>query len=107
VGLQDWTYAVAPAVLLAHAASGANWVLASVLLQQRTEDAFRGRVFATEWLGVLFSESCSILAASMLLEWQVLSLREAVLAFALVQGLIGLAWLAVIVPRERRAYSGV
>jgi len=107
VGVQDWTYAVAPAVLLAHAASGANWVLASVLLQQRTEDAFRGRVFATEWLGVLFSESCSILAASMLLEWQVLSLRAAVLAFALVQGLIGLAWLAVIVPRERRAYSGV
>ena len=50
VGFVAWTYVVVVFIFVAHAFSGANWVLATVMLQKRTVDRFRGRVFATEWL---------------------------------------------------------
>ena len=89
------------AVIAAHAASGANWVLATVLLQKRAEDRFRGRVFAFEWLMVLFTESLSILAASILLETSYLELQEAFILFASLQIVTGILWLLTIVPAER------
>ena len=89
-------------VVAAHASSGANWVLATVLLQKRTEDAYRGRVFATEWLLVMIAETLSIALASLLLEIGWLDLRGAVLVFAGLQVLSGLVWLLVVAPRERR-----
>ncbi|MEM1043401.1 MAG: MFS transporter [Bacteroidota bacterium] len=89
-------------VLFAHAASGANWVLSTVLLQQRTEDRFRGRVFATDWLLVTLVESASVLAAAWLMEAEVADLQTLFLVFALVQVATGVVWLFVIVPRERR-----
>lgn len=103
IGYLPWTYAVTALVLVAHAASGANWVLASVLLQQRTVDRFRGRVFATEWLLVMFAESVSILVASMSIEMGILDLRGAFRGFGILQFACGAAWLLLIVPRERRA----
>ena len=103
IGYLPWTYAVAGMVLVAHAASGANWVLASVLLQKRTVDRFRGRVFSTEWLLVMLAESLSILAASLLLEADALDLRSAFRGFGLLQLLCGVGWLILVVPRERRS----
>ncbi len=109
VALAPWTLGTASVVLLvvliatAHAASGANWVLSTVMLQKRTEDRFRGRIFGTEWLLVLTAESASILVAGFLLETEVLSLRAAFLAFALAQVASGALWLLLVVPRERRA----
>lgn len=94
---------VAAFVLLAHAASGANWVLSTVLLQKRTEDRFRGRVFATDWLLVTLVESVSVLVAAVLLEAGVASLATVIGAFAAVQVLCGIGWLLVVVPAERRA----
>lgn len=88
-------------IIIAHATSGANWVFASVLLQKRTEDAFRGRVFSTEWLFIMVVDSLSILAASLLMERQILNLRETMILFAVLQIAAGLFWLAVIAPRER------
>ncbi len=90
------------AVVVAHAASGANWVLATVLLQQRAVDRLRGRVFASEWLFVLFMESVSIFFASLVLEVNLLDLNDAFVFFALIQVLCGLAWLVVVVPAERQ-----
>lgn len=90
------------AVVMAHAASGANWVLATVLLQQRSMDRLRGRVFASEWLFVLFMESVSILFASLLLEAEMVSLQGAFLLFALLQVLCGIIWLFTVVPAEKR-----
>jgi hypothetical protein len=90
-------------VVLAHAASGANWVLTTVLLQKRTEDRYRGRVFATEWLLVMSAEAASILVASLLLEVQWLDLRTAFQVFAVVQVICGALWLLVVVPKERAA----
>ncbi len=100
-----WISAVAwivTAVTLAHAASGANWVLATVLLQQRSVDRLRGRVFASEWLMVLLIESISIFSGSLLLEWGILNLSTAFIVFASLQVLSGLLWLGIIVPAERR-----
>lgn len=90
-------------IILSHASSGANWVLSAVMLQKRTEDRFRGRIFATEWLLVMLADTISILAASLLLEYEVLDLREAFRVFALVQVASGVAWIVLVVPRERAA----
>ena len=106
VGFNQWPLWVIGAVVMAHAASGANWVLATVLLQQRSADRLRGRVFATEWLFVLFTESISILAASLLLEAGVLDLNQAFAAFASLQVVCGIVWLLTVVPAEKRAGHG-
>ena len=104
VGSVPWTRTtVISLVMVAHSTSGANWVMSSVLLQKRTEDRFRGRVFATEWLLVMLADTVSILAASLLLETGLLDLRASFLAFALLQIFCGLLWVALVVPKERRA----
>lgn len=103
LGLVPWSFGVAALVVLAHLTSGANWVLSTVLLQERTGDRFRGRAFATEWLLVMLADTVSILAASLLLEAGVLDLRGGLQVFAGVMVACGLLWTAVIVPRERAA----
>lgn len=102
VGFLPWTYLVIGSVIIAHALSGANWVLSTVLLQQRTRDAYRGRVFATDWLLVMLADALAILAASTLLEVGLLDLRTGFIAFAIAQTLIGLLWLIIVVPKERK-----
>lgn len=106
VGLLPWTPTAAGIALLCvfvvagHAASAGNWVLSTVMLQKRTADRYRGRVFSTEWLLVMSAESLSILGASVVLELGWLDLAGAIQAFAGLQVLSGLVWLWVIVPRE-------
>ena len=102
VGVIAWSLPIfIVLVILAHSASGANWVMSTVLLQARTEDRFRGRVFATEWLLVTLAETLSIVAASVLLEMGVVDLRGGILTFALLQLLCGVLWVVLVVPRER------
>ncbi len=102
LGFISWASWIVLAVVFAHAASGANWVLATVLLQQRAIDRLRGRVFASEWLFVLFTESLSIFCASLLLETNTLELKDAFLAFAFIQVVTGLVWLFTVVPAEKK-----
>jgi hypothetical protein len=108
IGVMSWSAsplgiaAVCAVVVLAHAASGGNWVLSSVMLQKRTEDRFRGRVFATDYLLVMLAESASILVSSLLLEAGWITLVGAFQLFAGLQIACGLLWIAVVVPRERR-----
>jgi MFS family permease len=109
IGLVPWSshlpavVAVCALVVMGHAASGGNWVLSTVILQKRTEDRYRGRVFSTDWLFVMGAESLSILVGSAVLELGWLSLEGAIRAFAALQVACGLAWWAVVVPLERRA----
>ncbi|MFQ5570930.1 MAG: MFS transporter [Rhodothermales bacterium] len=104
VGLVPWgLYVVIGLVILAHTSSGANWVLTTVLLQKRTQDRYRGRVFATEWLLVMLADTVSILVASLLLEYDIFDLRLSFLVFALIQILCGLLWIILVVPKERAA----
>ena len=93
-------------VLVAHSFSGANWVMSTVLLQRRTEDSFRGRVFSTEWLLVTLADTLAILAASLLLESGALTLGPALRIFALAQVATGLLYLFVVVPKERQWSEG-
>ncbi|MEM7050370.1 MAG: MFS transporter [Acidobacteriota bacterium] len=101
LGQLPWTLWILLPVFLAHTPSGANWVLSTVLLQKRTADRFRGRIFSTEWLLLTLVDTVTILAASLLLELEVLSLRGAITAFAGLQILTGIAWWIWIVPAER------
>jgi len=98
-----WGWGLLLLVLLAHLPSGANWVLSMVMLQQRTEDRYRGRVFSTEWLLLTLVNAAAILTASLLLEAEWLGLRAAIALFAALQLLSGTLWLVTIVPKERRA----
>jgi MFS family permease len=104
LGFVPWTWVVAIPVMLAHIAGGSNWVLSTVLLQKRSEDRFRGRVFANEWLFVMGMETMSILAASLVLELGLLSLRNTVLGFGTLAILIGLFWMFWAVPAEKNDY---
>lgn len=103
VGAIPWGVWILVLVACAHAPSGANWVASSVLLQKRTVDRFRGRVFATEWLLMTLADSLSILTASLLMEAGVVTLRQGILLYGGVQVVSGLAWIALVVPRERAA----
>ena len=103
IGALPWTLWIAVLVVIAHAPSGANWVASTVLLQKRTVDEFRGRVFATEWLLITLADSVSILAASILLETGVLDLRYGLVVFGLVQVVSGVVWLYLVVAPEREA----
>ena len=105
VGAISWSVWILLLVVFAHAPSGANWVASSVLLQKRTLDRYRGRVFATEWLLVTLADSLSILTASLLMEAGVLSLRSGILLYGGVQVLCGLAWVVMVVPKERQAVT--
>lgn len=101
VGELTWTWWILLPIFLAHFTSGANWTFSTVLLQERTPDQVRGRVFATEWLLLTLLDSCGILIASLLLESGTLDLRSAIQVFAGIQLVCGFLWLAFAVPSER------
>ncbi len=103
VGWLDWGLVLLPLlVVAAHAPSGANWVCSTVLLQKRTSDRYRGRVFATEWLLITFVDSLAILAVALVLQTGLATLRQAILWFAAIEVLAGVGWLLSVVPAERR-----
>ncbi len=87
-------------VMLAHMASGSNWVFSTVLLQRRAPDIFRGRVFSIEWLIFTVAQSVSVMAAALILEFELLTIRQTMAMFAGLLVVSGIAWLALVVPKE-------
>ena len=77
-------------VMLAHSASGANWVLSTILTQMWVEDEIRGRVFSIDMLIMSLAFSVSSASAGYLLENGYLSLENGFQAFALLMILSGL-----------------
>lgn len=77
-------------VIIAHAASGANWVLSTILTQQWVEDKVRGRVFSVDMLllSIAFSISSSI--AGGLVELEYVNLQNGIMYFACVMVISGL-----------------
>ncbi len=102
VGWVAWGAWLPVLVVLAHAPSGANWVASTVLLQKRTPDRYRGRVFATEWLLITLVDTLAILAVAFLLQTGGATLRQAIFCFAALEIAAGLLWLLTIVPAEQR-----
>ncbi len=88
-------------VFLAHTASGANWVMSTVLLQRRTPDTFRGRIFSTEWLLFTLAQSISVFTASMLLENGIFTVRQMIILFAALLAITGVFWHFTVTAREQ------
>jgi MFS family permease len=90
-------------VTIAHMASGSNWVFSTVLLQRRAPDVFRGRVFSTEWLLFTLAQSVSVTTAALILEFNILTVRETMILFSSLLVVSGSIWLFKIAPKEKDA----
>jgi len=93
VGAMSVTFWVCVPIFIAHAASGANWVLSTVLLQERVPDHVRGRVFAAELMVLTAIEAVIVLVAASLLESGALGLTMAFVVFASIQIVSGVGYL--------------
>ena len=87
--LVGWTLGMSifltiPLVMMAHAASGANWVLSTILTQKWVEDEVRGRVFSMDMLLMSIAFSVSSATAGYLLEKQYFTLQNGFLIFSVV-----------------------
>ena len=102
VGFADAIWVMILFVLLAHTASGANWVKSTVLLQKRTIDVFRGRVFSTEWLLFTIMNSISVICASLILEYQIMNVKDLMMIYGVLMGLAGIWWSFTITQKKRR-----
>lgn len=89
-------------IMIAHMASGSNWVFSTVLLQRRAPDLFRGRVFSTEWLLFTLTQSISVTIAALILEFDILSLQVTMILFSSLLMISGIFWIFQIVPGEER-----
>lgn len=82
-------------IMLAHSASGANWVLSTILTQMWVEDEIRGRVFSIDMLIMSLAFSLSSACAGYLLENEYLNLQFGFQSFAILMmfsGLIFTLW---------------
>ncbi len=79
-------------ITIAHAASGANWVLSTILTQQWVEDEMRGRVFSTDIVILSGAFVTSALTAGWMLENTNISLENGMLYFALTMIAVGIAF---------------
>ncbi len=87
-------------VLLAHLASGANWVSSTVLLQKRTRDTFRGRIFSTEWLLYTVANSISVVVASLILETKLMTVKPLIMTYGGLMIIAGVWWMFTINQNE-------
>lgn len=92
VSLTTWLPLLLFLVFAAHCASGFNWVMSTVLLQERAADEFRGRVFSSEWLYYTLAQSFSVFMASSILEINAAWLSEVIAGFSLILIVIGFCW---------------
>jgi len=100
VGLTGSLFLMLILVAIAHMASGASWVMSTVLLQRRTPDTLRGRAFSTEWLLFTLAQSVSVTSASLVLEFNILTVEQVIGLFALVLIVLGAGWLIRVAPKE-------
>jgi len=77
-------------VIIAHSASGANWVLSNILTQKWVEDKVRGRVFSIDMLLMSVSFSLSTFVAGWLLDNTELTLKLGMIWFACAMMLFGI-----------------
>ncbi len=88
-------------IALAHATSGANWVLSTVYLQKHVPNPMQGRIFSSEWLIMTTINAGSILLASLTLEQRIFTLKQNIQLFALLEIGIALLWLFWAAPTYR------
>ena len=106
VAASEWTRIILVFIFLSHASSGINWVLSTTMLQERAADEWRGRVAGTDNLGITLTMGISALAAGLVMEHDLLALRELIALTGLIQISVGLIWLVLASPHERRFIAG-
>ena len=79
-------------IILAHAASGGNWVLSTVLTQMWVEDEIRGRVFSIDMLILGSTAALSTSVAGFLVEYQNLSLKSGFISFSCIMFISGMVF---------------
>ena len=79
-------------IILAHSASGGNWVLSTVLTQTWVEDEVRGRVFSIDMLILGGTAAISTTIAGFLVEFYDLSLRSGFISFSCLMIVCGLVF---------------
>ena len=79
-------------IICAHAASGGNWVLSTVLTQMWVEDEVRGRVFSMDMLILGGTAAISTTIAGFLVEFNSLSLQAGFMSFSCLMILCGLVF---------------
>jgi hypothetical protein len=102
VGMTTTLWLMLVLVVLAHAGSGANWVISTILIQKRTPDEFRGRVFSSEWLLFTLIESISVMIAASLLYFNVLSLQQTIILFGSLLMVAAVFWHLIIASAETK-----
>ena len=95
ITLGDYLWLTILLVVIAHSASGANWVLSTILTQKWVEDEMRGRVFSMDMLVMSITFSISTIVAGSLLEYTNLQIDQGMIYFSLVMitaGILFAAW---------------
>ncbi|HAW79403.1 MAG TPA: MFS transporter, partial [Balneola sp.] len=93
-------------VFLAHSASGANWVMSTILLQKRTTDTFRGRIFSTEWLLFTIANSFSVMVAAACLELDLIGVKPLIMIYGGVMITAGIVW-TLSVTKQEKVYQNI
>ena len=79
--------------------------MSTTLLQERTDDEWRGRVAGTDYLLLTSMMGFSALGAGLILEEGLLTLREVIALTAMIQIAMGAIWLIFATPEERAIIS--
>ena len=101
VSAVEWTEMVLILVFFSHAASGLNWVLSTTFLQERSADEWRGRVAGTDHFGITLTMGISAVVGGLIMENDLLELRELIALTGMVQIVLGLAWIVLASPQEK------
>jgi MFS family permease len=102
VSAVEWSEIVLILVFFSHAASGLNWVLSTTFLQERSADEWRGRVAGTDHFGITLTMGISAVIGGLIMENNLLGLRELIALTGMVQIVLGLAWIVLASSHEKR-----
>mgnify|MGYP001298953748 CR=1 FL=1 len=91
-------------IICAHSASGANWVLSTILTQKWVEDEVRGRVFSMDMLIMSLAFSVSSAVAGYLLEHEFFTLKGGFQIFAVVMMVSGFVF-TLWSPKENDVFD--
>jgi len=89
------------ALFLARMNGAVVWVFSTILLQVLVRDSLRGRVFAAETSFFTAAMMLSSVAVTQAMDRWHVSVPQAALALGVVSGVVGLCWLALLLPGRR------
>ena len=80
--------------------------MSTILLQKRTTDTFRGRIFSTEWLLFTIANSLSVTVAAACLEFNLIGVKPLIMIYGGVMLIAGAVW-TISVTKQEKAYQNI